>query len=64
MERKVETKLLSWKGSKNRMSIYQSLPSQLAKENKKFQYKLIKSGARANQYETPMDWLKAGKSGS
>lgn len=41
------------------LSIYQSLPSQLAKENKKFQYRLIRSGARSNQYETPMDWLKA-----
>jgi len=41
------------------MSIYQSLPSQLAKENKKFQYRIIRSGARANQFETPMDWLKA-----
>jgi len=41
------------------MSVYQSLPSQLAKENKKFQYRLIRSGARSNQYETPMDWLKA-----
>src|SRR5659263_627547 len=38
---------------------YHSVPSQLAKENKKFQYKLIKSGARSNQYETAIDWLCA-----
>jgi hypothetical protein len=31
---------------------------QLAKENHKFQYKVIKSGARAYQFETPLDWLK------
>ena len=30
---------------------YNTLPSQLAKENKKFQYALIKSGARATEYE-------------
>ena len=41
------------------MAVYQSLPSQLVKENKKFQYKMIKSGARSNQYETPMQWLNA-----
>lgn len=36
---------------------YDSLPSQLAKENKKFQYKLIRSGARASQYGASIDWL-------
>jgi hypothetical protein len=25
----------------------------------KFQYKVIKSGARAYEYETPLEWLKA-----
>lgn len=39
------------------MAVWRSIPAQLAKENKKFQYKLIKSGARANVYETPLDWL-------
>ena len=41
------------------MSVYNSVPSQLAKENKKFQYNLIKTGARAALYEAPLDWLKA-----
>lgn len=36
---------------------YDSLPSQLAKNAKKFQYKLIKSGARASQYGDSIDWL-------
>lgn len=41
------------------MAAFESIPAQLAKDNKKFQYKLIKSGAKSNQYETPIDWLKA-----
>ncbi len=36
---------------------YDSLPAQLAKDSKKFQYKLIKSGARASQYGESIDWL-------
>lgn len=36
---------------------YDSLPAQLAKNTKKFQYKLIKSGARASQYGDAIDWL-------
>ena len=36
---------------------YDSLPSQLARDTKKFQYKLIKSGARASQYGDSIDWL-------
>jgi len=34
-----------------------SLPSQLAKENKKFVYKLLKKGARAAEYEIAIQWL-------
>lgn len=41
------------------MAAWASVPAQLAKENHKFQYKVIKSGARAYEYETPLDWLKA-----
>ena len=36
---------------------YDSLPAQLAKENKKFQYKLIRTGARASLYGNSLDWL-------
>ena len=36
---------------------YDSLPAQLAKDAKKFQYKLIKSGARSSQYGDAIDWL-------
>lgn len=41
------------------MAAFNSVPAQLAKDNRKFQYKIIKSGARAYEYETPLDWLKA-----
>lgn len=36
---------------------YESLPSQLAKDAKKFQYKLIQSGARSSQFGQSIDWL-------
>lgn len=38
--------------------IYDSLPSQLARENKKFIYRAIRSGARAREYESALEWLK------
>lgn len=38
-------------------AVFDSLPSQLAKTNKKFQYAVIKSGARASAYEFSLDWL-------
>ncbi|MEG2342168.1 MAG: AAA family ATPase [Bacilli bacterium] len=39
-------------------AVYDSIPYQLARENNKFQYNLIKSGARASAYEFSMEWLK------
>jgi len=41
------------------MAAWGSIPSQFAKENHKFQYKRIKTGARAYEYELPINWLKA-----
>ena len=37
--------------------IWNSIPSQLAKENKKFLYQTIKEGARAREYENSLNWL-------
>ena len=37
--------------------IWKSIPSQLARENKKFIYKVIKEGARAREYEDALQWL-------
>ncbi|OGO86778.1 MAG: ATPase [Clostridiales bacterium GWE2_32_10] len=36
---------------------YDSIPTQLYKENTKFQYKLIKKGASANLFGASIDWL-------
>lgn len=38
--------------------IWNSIPSQLAKENKKFIYGVAKEGARAREYEDALLWLK------
>lgn len=37
--------------------VWQSIPSQLAKENKKFVYGLVREGARAREYEDTLMWL-------
>ena len=37
--------------------IWNSIPSQLAKENKKFIYGLVREGSRAKDYETALMWL-------
>ena len=37
--------------------VWNSIPSQLAKENKKFVYGLVREGARAKDYETAIMWL-------
>lgn len=37
---------------------FESIPAQLAKENKKFQYATIKKGARASQYLGSLQWLE------
>jgi len=37
--------------------IWKSVPSQLARENKKFIYKVVKQGARAREYEDALQWL-------
>lgn len=47
-------------GLKN-IQIYQSIPSQLAKENKKFKYSIVDKSARSKYYQTSLDWLLASK---
>lgn len=37
--------------------IWNGIPSQLARENKKFVYQVIKEGARAREYEGALNWL-------
>lgn len=37
--------------------VFNSIPNQLAKENKKFTYSLMKSNARSSQYREAIQWL-------
>ncbi len=37
--------------------VWGSIPSQLAKENKKFIFSVIREGARAKEFETALQWL-------
>ena len=39
-------------------SLWNSIPSQLAKENNKFVYGAVKKGARAREYEEGINWLR------
>lgn len=38
-------------------AVWHSLPAQLSKENRKFIYKVIRTGARAKDYESALSWL-------
>ena len=38
--------------------IYNSIPKQLGKENKKFNYSIIKTGARSDRYKSSISWLE------
>ena len=38
--------------------VWDSIPSQLAKENRKFIYGVVRDGARAREYENSINWLK------
>lgn len=40
------------------ISTFNSIPAQFAKENHKFQYKLIQKGASANLFSTSLEWLE------
>lgn len=37
---------------------FESIPKQLAKENKKFQYSVVRKGGRASQYKGSLKWLE------
>ncbi len=39
------------------LHIWESIPAQLAKDNTKFIFKVVKSGARAREYESALQWL-------
>lgn len=37
--------------------LWESLPTQLARENRKFMFSVVKAGARAREYENALTWL-------
>lgn len=39
--------------------IWRSIPSHLARENKKFKYGDVRKGGRASQFESALEWLRA-----
>lgn len=39
--------------------IYNSIPSQLGKPNKKFKYSIVEKSARSREYESSLEWLLA-----
>jgi len=41
------------------MAVWESVPNQLAKENKKFIFSAIHKSARAREFETSIQWLKS-----
>ena len=41
--------------------IYKNIPSQLAKENKNFQYNFVEETGRKRKYESSIDWLVASR---
>lgn len=40
------------------LEVFNSIPSQLSKENKKFQYSVIKKNARSSDYRNAIQWLE------
>lgn len=42
----------------NIIDCFNSIPSQLSKENKKFKYSVIKKGGRAGRYESSLRWIE------
>ncbi len=65
--RKIQTDILSayeadiakhaGKETQKARLVFQAIPSQLAKENKKFVFGVLKKGARAAEYESAIQWL-------
>ena len=50
-------KYASYSESVKIMACYNSIPGQLAKDNKKFQYKVVQNGGNASIFGTAIEWL-------
>ena len=67
VERVLQNLILSYKGdfAKHPLmsdiakigQVFDSLPTQLSRENKKFVFQLVRNGARAREYEDAIQWL-------
>ena len=51
-------KYASKKDKPNIRECFESIPNQLSKENKKFQYSVVKKGATASKYEGSLQWIE------
>ena len=51
-------KYASKKDKPNIRECFESIPNQLSKENKKFQYSVVKKGATASKYESSIQWIE------
>ena len=58
-DQKKKKKIEKYAEKKNKSRIkecFQSIPKQLSKENKKFQYSVVKKGSTASKYEGSLQW--------
>ncbi len=53
-----ENEIINQKELTKIMEVYESIPNQLSKENKKFQYSCINKGAKAREYRDAITWLE------
>ena len=59
--RSYEDDMVKYAQRKDRSHIrecFQSIPKQLSKENKKFQYSVVKKGSTASKYEGSLQWIE------
>ena len=59
--RSYEDDMVKYAEKKNKSRIkecFQSIPKQLSKENKKFQYSVVKKGSTASKYEGSLQWIE------
>ena len=59
--RSYEDDMVKYAEKKDKSSIkqcFQSIPRQLSKENKKFQYSVVKKGSTASKYEGSLQWIE------
>lgn len=59
--RSYEDDMIKYANQKDKSHIlefFQSIPKQLSKENKKFQYSVVKKGSTASKYAGSLQWIE------